>query len=163
MSRIVALVVAVVFAFAVGGYVVAQNTGTATPGANACASPAAVMMGTPAAVPGTNGAVAPSPQVVSPCGSPAAQAGQYSVAMVDINFDPKQLTIPANTPVTVNLVNKGAAVHNFNIDALNVHSGDYQPGQTGTVTINAPAGTYQYYCNIPGHKEAGMVGTLTVQ
>ena len=29
--------------------------------------------------------------------------------------------------------------------------------------INAPAGEYEFYCNIPGHKEAGMVGKLTVQ
>jgi uncharacterized cupredoxin-like copper-binding protein len=37
------------------------------------------------------------------------------------------------------------------------------PGDTGSATINAPAGTYEYYCNVPGHREAGMVGTLTVQ
>ena len=29
--------------------------------------------------------------------------------------------------------------------------------------INAAAGSYQFYCREPGHKEAGMVGTLTVQ
>jgi uncharacterized cupredoxin-like copper-binding protein len=84
------------------------------------------------------------------------------VDMVDINFQPKEITIPANTPVEVKLDNKGAIPHNFNIDQLNVHSGDYQPGQTGSVTINAPPGDYQYYCSIPGHKEAGMVGTLRV-
>jgi uncharacterized cupredoxin-like copper-binding protein len=31
------------------------------------------------------------------------------------------------------------------------------------VTINAAPGDYQYYCSIPGHKEAGMVGTIHVQ
>jgi plastocyanin len=36
-------------------------------------------------------------------------------------------------------------------------------GETGTVTINAPAGTYEYYCSIPGHGQGGMVGTLVVQ
>ena len=83
--------------------------------------------------------------------------------MVDIAFRPNALTIPANTAVQIALTNKGAAIHNFNIDALNVHSGDYQPGQTGAVTINAKPGDYQYYCSVPGHKEAGMVGTLTVK
>ena len=29
--------------------------------------------------------------------------------------------------------------------------------------INAPPGTYEYYCNVTGHKEAGMVGTLIVE
>ena len=65
--------------------------------------------------------------------------------------------------MTVTLENTGASVHNFNIDELNIHSGDIQPGQSTTVTINAAAGSYQYYCSIPGHKEAGMVGTLTVK
>ena len=37
------------------------------------------------------------------------------------------------------------------------------PGETQKVVINAPPGTYEFYCNVPGHKEAGMVGTLTVK
>jgi nitrite reductase (NO-forming) len=98
-----------------------------------------------------------------PCATPVGETGQQTVEMIDINFNPKEITIPANTDVTINLTNTGAAVHNFTIDELNVSSGDYAPGQTGTVTINAAPGTYQYYCSIPGHKEAGMVGTLTVQ
>src|SRR5262249_42104302 len=64
--------------------------------------------------------------------------------------------------VTVNLVNKGASVHTFDIDALNIHSGDVAPGSTKSITIHAAPGDYQYYCSIPGHKEAGMVGTLHV-
>jgi cytochrome c oxidase subunit II len=103
----------------------------------------------------------------TPAASPPPQGGQpppgpIEVDMEDIKFSTTEITIPANTDVTINLANKGAIVHNFNIDALNVHSGDYQPGQTGSVTINAAPGDYQYYCNIPGHKEAGMVGTLHV-
>jgi nitrite reductase (NO-forming) len=132
--------------------VAAQDQGTPTPGANLmCASPAAAAT----AVVGTASPV--------PCGTPVGQPGQQTVEMIDINFNPKELTIPANTDVTINLVNNGAANHNFNIDELNVHSGDYSPGQTGTVTINAAPGDYQYYCSIPGHKEAGMVGTLHLQ
>jgi uncharacterized cupredoxin-like copper-binding protein len=167
MSRIVAFVAAVaavigLLGVAIGGYVAAQGTGTpaACPSPGASGSPAAVVMGTPVEVPGTSGAVAASPVVCPPAGQVATSP---TIAMIDINFDPKEVTIPANTDVTINLVNKGAAVHNFNIDQLNVHSGDIQPGQTGTVTVNAPAGDYQYYCAIPGHKEAGMVGTLHVQ
>ena len=37
------------------------------------------------------------------------------------------------------------------------------PGETQTVVINAKPGSYEYYCNVPGHKEAGMVGTLVVE
>src|SRR5919112_902010 len=79
----------------------------------------------------------------------------------DILFEPKELTIPANTDVTVNVPNEGAAPHNFSIDALGIDV-DIAPGATEQVVINAPAGEYEFYCNVPGHKEAGMVGTLTV-
>ena len=34
---------------------------------------------------------------------------------------------------------------------------------TTDVTVSAPAGIYEFYCNLPGHKAAGMVGTLTVR
>jgi plastocyanin len=127
--------------------------------------------GAAAATPAATTPPAPTPAATTPPAAPSPTAapsgGQAStsptVNLIDINFDPKEITIPANTDVTVTLVNKGATAHNFNIDQLNVHSGDIQPGQTGSVTITAPAGDYQYYCNIPGHKEAGMIGTLHVQ
>jgi plastocyanin/glucose/arabinose dehydrogenase len=93
----------------------------------------------------------------------ATPAASASVDLVDIAFNPTTLTIPANTDVTVTLNDTGVSPHNFNINALNVHSASLTAGQSGTVTVNAAPGTYQYYCAIPGHKEAGMVGTLTVQ
>ena len=58
--------------------------------------------------------------------------------------------------------NAGAAPHNFSIDALKI-SQDQAPGETYEIAVNAPAGQYEYYCNVPGHKEAGMVGTLTAK
>jgi len=161
MPRFALLIVAAaILGLGLVGYTAAQDASTPT-SSSACASPLA--MGSPASTTGTTAMASPQ---ASPCASPAAGAqtgGNPAVTMVDINFKPKTFTIPANTDVTVALTNSGAAVHNFNIDELNIHSGDYQPGQTGTITINAKPGTYTYYCNIPGHKDAGMVGQLTVQ
>jgi len=91
--------------------------------------------------------------------SPAATT--VEVVSFDIYFEPAELTIPANTDVTVTLPNEGAAPHNFSIDELGI-SVDLAPGATGETVINAPPGTYEFYCNVPGHKEAGMVGTLIV-
>ncbi len=103
-----------------------------------------------------------SPQA-SPAASPvAAAAGAIEVIMVDIAFQPTELSIPANTDVQVGLVNQGVLQHNFVIDELGVASPVFNSGQSGTVTINAAPGQYQYYCSVPGHKEAGMVGVLTV-
>lgn len=32
-----------------------------------------------------------------------------------------------------------------------------------TVTANLTPGTYAFYCDVPGHRQAGMEGTLTVK
>ena len=52
----------------------------------------------------------------------------------------------------------------FAVDALSIDV-DMPAGQTVTATIPADAapGEYEFYCNVPGHKPAGMVGTLVVQ
>ena len=34
--------------------------------------------------------------------------------------------------------------------------------ETVDTTFTATPGTYTFYCSIPGHREAGMEGTLTV-
>jgi nitrite reductase (NO-forming) len=98
-----------------------------------------------------------SPNAAAP---PAATA--VDITAGDIFFEPKKVTIPANTDVTFTISNQGVAAHNFSIDALKI-SVDLPPGETKEVVVNAPPGTYEYYCNVPGHKEAGMVGTLTVE
>ena len=105
-----------------------------------------------------------SSQLTASTGTPVAAdaANGPVIELVDIAFTPRKLTISANTPTVITLVNNGAAVHNFSIDELNIRSGDLQAGETKTVTIDAPAGTYTFYCSIPGHRSAGMVGTLTV-
>jgi uncharacterized cupredoxin-like copper-binding protein len=36
-------------------------------------------------------------------------------------------------------------------------------GGSKTVSATLRAGTYKFYCSVPGHRQAGMEGTLTVQ
>lgn len=36
-------------------------------------------------------------------------------------------------------------------------------GGTSTVTVTLKAGSYTFYCPVPGHRQAGMQGTLTVR
>lgn len=130
---------------------------------------AATPAGSPAA---DTDETAPPADIASPAASPEASpaadtgtgaaATEVTVTAIDISFVEKELSIAADTDTRFVITNEGAAAHNFSIDELGV-SVDIAPGESVEVTINAPAGTYQYYCNVPGHAAAGQVGTLTVQ
>jgi len=122
----------------------------------------------PADCPTASPAASPAAETASPSASPAACAtpaagAEFTVVSNDIFFEPKTLTIPANTDAVVKLPNEGAAPHNFSIDALAIDVDQPAGDLSQQATINAAAGSYEYYCNVPGHKQAGMVGTLTVQ
>ena len=49
----------------------------------------------------------------------------------------------------------------FTIDALHVNV-DVPIGANRRVTFSAAPGRYEFYCRVPGHKAAGMKGTLIV-
>lgn len=94
--------------------------------------------------------------------APAASGNTVSMDAGNFYFKPNAVTIAANTAVTFEIKNVAEIPHNFSIDELKI-SEALPPGETTNVVVNAPAGTYQFYCNLPGHKAAGMFGTLTVQ
>jgi len=78
-------------------------------------------------------------------------------------FDPATLTAKVGQPINVTMKNGGALEHTFLIDELGVNSGTVASGQSGTVSFTPDtAGTYTFYCNVPGHQVGGMIGTLTV-
>ena len=87
----------------------------------------------------------------------------FNIEGQDISYDKTSLTAQVGQEVTVTLENVGALEHSFLIDELGVDSGTVAVGASGTVTFTpSSAGTYTFYCNIPGHSDAGMVGELTV-
>ena len=79
-----------------------------------------------------------------------------------LKFDPTELSAPAGD-ITLDLTNDSAVPHNIAVDGAEGVSDTIQDGGTAELTVNLPAGTYEYSCDVPGHRQAGMVGTLTVQ
>ena len=79
-------------------------------------------------------------------------------------FNPNTITGKVGQPIHVSLKNDAnGLVHSFVVDEFNVKLENVQPKTTGDVTFTpTTAGTYQFYCDTPGHKAAGMVGTLVV-
>jgi uncharacterized cupredoxin-like copper-binding protein len=75
------------------------------------------------------------------------------------------IDVPVSPGATINLLNAGAAAHNFVVETLDNVVVDMPIGETVTYTVPADAapGTYEFICNIPGHAPAGMVGNLVIQ
>lgn len=84
------------------------------------------------------------------------------IAVGDFFFKPNVFTLPANTKVTFEFTNGGSLEHYFVIDSQKVKV-ELKPGKTVTTTLELPTGTYVFYCSVPGHKQLGMVGQLTVK
>lgn len=106
----------------------------------------------------------------SPAASPSAGGEQIEIGSYDIYFDPKEVTIKAGTEITIKLPNHGTTQHTFVIDDHKNENLPFEaikitidPGQTEETTLNAPAGKYYFWCDIPGHEAAGMWGYITAE
>lgn len=93
---------------------------------------------------------------------PQPLTAQITVEAGDLYFSPSQLAVPAAGQVTIALVDTGRIPHNLTVDELGIQV-VAPAGRTGEALLSDLApGTYDFYCSISGHREAGMVGTLTV-
>jgi len=78
-------------------------------------------------------------------------------------FVPNKITVHKGDKVTFILHNDGG-FHDLVIDELNVKSAMTMTGKTASVTFTADkVGSFVYYCSVPGHRQKGMWGTLTVE
>ncbi len=82
-----------------------------------------------------------------------------------IAYDTTELT-SAPGKVTIDFSNPGAVEHDVAIEAEGgeelVASETITQGET-SVSAELAAGAYTFFCTVPGHREAGMEGTLLVE
>ena len=61
------------------------------------------------------------------------------------------------------ITNNDETAHSIDIDGLDVHV-PLPPNATTAVAIRPTGpGNFEFYCALPGHKGAGMVGTISVE
>jgi uncharacterized cupredoxin-like copper-binding protein len=111
-------------------------------------------------------AVQAAPGPFTPNGEASASAGKVTTQMQDsMKFAPNTIKAKAGQTVTVELKNGGTTIHNFVAPGLGVATAARATaGQTVTASFTAPAaGTYEFWCNEPGHAEAGMIGQVVVE
>ena len=68
--------------------------------------------------------------------------------------------------MTIQFTNSAPLTHNLTIqqgaNGAGIGATPTFQGGTKTLTVNLKPGTYTFYCSVPGHRQAGMQGTLTV-
>ncbi|MBI4235831.1 MAG: cupredoxin domain-containing protein [Chloroflexi bacterium] len=80
-------------------------------------------------------------------------------------FEPARVTVRAGEGVTFVVTNRGAGDHEFESDEAGIEEVLILPGRTRRVPWRAPsrAGSYPVYCDISGHREAGMEMMVVVE
>ena len=81
-----------------------------------------------------------------------------------LKFDKAALDAPAG-PVTIDMTNPAPVPHDISLRGAGVdqHGKQVSGGDKSTVQADVKPGTYEFYCSVPGHEQAGMKGTLTVK
>jgi plastocyanin len=82
----------------------------------------------------------------------------------ELSFDTQTLEARAGQ-VTIEMENPSSVPHNVSIEGRGVdeEGRTVEQGGTSTVTADLRPGEYDFYCSVPGHREGGMEGTLTVR
>jgi plastocyanin len=88
-------------------------------------------------------------------------AREVAVDARNYEFDPSELDLAAGEDVAIALHSVDQR-HDFAVDGKGVVV-DVAGGKTASGGLRfAKPGTYTFYCSIPGHRAAGMEGTITV-
>ncbi len=99
----------------------------------------------------------------SPSASSGAGAvlGTLEIEAFDLGFKPAAIDVEAPGTYAVSLQNTGVALHDVTFTDGTTIAATGGQNATGTVTI--PEGGFTFICSVPGHKEAGMTGAVTVK
>jgi plastocyanin len=142
----------------------AKKEATSSPGSSPVKEGSAGPTGTgptsgkPTSPKATTGTPAPpsSPAAATTLKLAANPSGQLA-------YETKQLKAKAGR-VTIDMTNMSPVEHNVTIAEGSKVLGATPTfaGGSKTVTLTLKPGTYTFYCSVPGHRQAGMEGKLTV-
>lgn len=97
-------------------------------------------------------------------GQAASTTLRLAASPTALAFDKTELSAKAGK-VTIDFTNPSAIAHNVVIEQEGKELAGFEPIAEGeeSETANLKPGTYTFYCSVPGHREAGMEGTLVVK
>jgi plastocyanin len=122
-----------------------------------------------ASTPATTTAAAPATtSSTSSTSAPTTSAQAIPVAANPeglFKFMPASLSANAGK-ATITFTNRAPVEHNLTVASASgavVGATPTFQGGTKTLSVSLTPGTYKFYCTVPGHRQAGMEGTLVVK
>jgi plastocyanin len=102
--------------------------------------------------------------------SSSSEEGASSVALEanaegQLSYDKTSLSAKAGK-VSIDFKNASPVGHNVTIESSSgqtVGATETFSGGSKTLSVSLKPGKYKFFCSVPGHRQAGMEGTLTVQ
>jgi plastocyanin len=117
---------------------------------------------------GTTAAATPPPATTTGGGGGGGGSSTVDISTpsgTDLAYDQKDVSANAGS-VTIDFDNKQAVPHDVTIadsSGKDLGATDLVSSGTANATVDLQPGTYTFFCSVPGHREAGMEGTLTVK
>lgn len=120
--------------------------------------------------------------VLAGCSSDSGEVTQIELVTPGLEFSQKEITLNKNQAYKITLNNTDAVEHDIVIKGITAkgvktgtkahgHGGSKDPvfahaeaGKTDWVSFTPTReGSYDFYCTVPGHKDAGMTGKIIVK
>jgi plastocyanin len=82
-----------------------------------------------------------------------------------LSYNTKTLSAKAGA-VSIDFENSSPVGHNVTVESSSGETVGATPtfqGGSKTVNLKLKPGTYKFFCSVPGHRQAGMEGTITVK
>ncbi|MFB6353636.1 MAG: cupredoxin domain-containing protein [Halobacteriales archaeon] len=117
----------------------------------------------------------------TPMSTPSPTAnGEIVIEGSEWVLEPDRFVTPEGTSRSITFRNVGSIAHNLTIGAFPSSERDIaeqaadetfmaqsetiQPGETTSITVTPDrTGEFPYWCDVSGHRQAGMVGTMVVE
>jgi plastocyanin len=114
----------------------------------------------------------PAPSTTTTTSTPASSSAAPGGALTleanregALSYNKTALSATAGK-VSIDFTNMSPLGHNMTIESAAgkiVGATPTLQGASKTLTLELKAGTYKFFCSVPGHRMAGMEGTLTVK
>jgi plastocyanin len=134
-------------------------------GCGSSSSSSSTSTAAPAATPTTASATTPAAAAAGAASSASSKVSLEANPEGQLKYNTKALTAKAGS-VAIDFTNMASIAHNVTLESSSgtvVGATPTFQGGSKTLSVSLKPGVYKFFCSVPGHRMAGMEGTLTVQ